>query len=87
MENRLKETRVSKGLNQRELSELAHTPQSLVSALERGVLRPWDKVVRRLSDALGVGGEELFPADEFKDTVEYLVQGGCSMDVKTWINM
>jgi transcriptional regulator with XRE-family HTH domain len=45
---RLREARVAKGLNQREVSEASHTPQAIVSALERGVLKPWPKVANRL---------------------------------------
>lgn len=63
MPNNLRESRTLKGLNQRELSEKAHTPQATVSALERGVLKPWPKVAQRLSKALGVPAEHLFPED------------------------
>jgi transcriptional regulator with XRE-family HTH domain len=59
----LREVRVAKGLNQREASEASHTPQAIVSALERGVLKPWPKVAERLSKALGVPAEQLFPED------------------------
>ena len=60
---RLRDVRVAKGLNQREISEASHTPQAIVSALERGVLKPWPKVAERLSKALGVPAEQLFPED------------------------
>jgi len=60
---RLRDVRVAKGLNQREVSEASHTPQAIVSALERGVLKPWPKVAERLSKALGVPAEQLFPED------------------------
>jgi len=50
-------------LNQRQLSELSHTPQALVSAIERGVLKPWPKVVTRFSEVLGIPADELFPDD------------------------
>ena len=63
--NKLRQAREFKGINQRELSELAHTPQALVSAIERGVLKPWPKVVERLSKALRVPSKKLFP-DDFK---------------------
>ena len=65
MANKLRTVRLELGLNQRELSEKFHTSQSIVSALERGVLKPWPKVSERLSKALGVTVEQLFP-DEFK---------------------
>lgn len=63
MSNRLREIRLGKGLNQRELSEAAHTPQAIVSALERDVLKPWPRVAERLSKALGTSPEKLFPED------------------------
>ena len=61
--NKLREIRLAMGLNQRELSEASHTPQALVSALEREVLKPWPSVAQRLSQALGVPPEKLFPED------------------------
>ena len=60
---KLREAREAAGLNQREGSEASHTPQAIVSALERGVLKPWPKVAERLSKALGVPAEQLFPED------------------------
>lgn len=63
MRNKLRESRIAKGLNQRQLSELSHTPQSLVSSIERNVIKPWPKVIQRLSKALKVPAYELFPDD------------------------
>ncbi|MFC1931882.1 helix-turn-helix transcriptional regulator [Chloroflexota bacterium] len=63
MRNRLRESRINNGLNQRQLAEKAHTPQSLVSSIERGVIKPWPKVIKRLSKALKVPVNELFPDD------------------------
>ena len=60
---KLREVRLAKGLNQRELAERSHTAQSLVSALERGVVKPWPKVAKKLARALGASVEELFPAE------------------------
>jgi transcriptional regulator with XRE-family HTH domain len=57
---KLREIRVAKGLNQRQLAEASHTPQATVSALELGKLKPWPAVAARLSEALGVPAEELF---------------------------
>ena len=61
---RLRQLRLAKGLNQRQLAEKSHTAQSLVSAIERGTLRPWPKVMKRLARALGSTMNEVFPADE-----------------------
>jgi transcriptional regulator with XRE-family HTH domain len=62
--NRLRETRLSRNLNQRQLAEASHTAQATVSALERDVLKPWPKVAERLSQALGVPAERIFPEDK-----------------------
>jgi transcriptional regulator with XRE-family HTH domain len=62
--SRLREVRVSKGLKQREVAEMAHTCQSLVSALELEKLKPWPAIARRLSEALGSPVSELFPEDK-----------------------
>ena len=59
--NKLRQARELKGMNQRQLSELFHTPQSLVSAIEIGKLKPWTAVAQRMSDALGMPMEDLFP--------------------------
>ena len=63
MRNRLRESRIAKGLNQRQLAEKAHTAQSLISTLERGNIKPWPKVIQRLSRALKVSRKELFPEE------------------------
>ena len=65
MSNRIREVRQAKGLKQRELAEVAHVCQTIVSDLEREVRRPWLMVANRLSQALEVSIEELFP-DDFK---------------------
>ena len=62
--NKVRQAREARELNQRQLSELSHTPQALVSAIERGVLKPWPSVARRLSKALRMSIEELFPDDK-----------------------
>jgi putative transcriptional regulator len=62
--NRLKEIRLAKGLNQRELSEKVHTAQSLICRIECNELKPWPKLRRRLAKVLGVTINELFPIEE-----------------------
>lgn len=57
----LRAFREKKGLNQRELAELMHTAQSLVSSVETGRLKPWPLFMRRASEALSVDVAELFP--------------------------
>lgn len=61
--NKVRETRELRQLNQRQLAELTHTPQSLISSIERGVLKPWPIVAKRLSEALQTSVQELFPED------------------------
>lgn len=68
--NKLREFRLLMGLNQRELSEAAHTPQAIVSALERDVMKPWPAVAQRLSAVLGVPAEKLFPEDRERIAVK-----------------
>ena len=65
MSNRIRGVREAKGWNQRELAEATHTCQTIISELERDVRKPWLLVAERLSQALGVSTEELFP-DDFK---------------------
>jgi transcriptional regulator with XRE-family HTH domain len=63
MENNLRSKREASGLNQRELAEKAHIPQSTVSELERGARKPWFKVAKKLARVLKVPIHELFPQD------------------------
>jgi len=63
MRNRLRECRIANGLNQRQLAEKTHTAQSLISTLERGNIKPWPKVMLRLSKVLKVSRKELFPEE------------------------
>jgi transcriptional regulator with XRE-family HTH domain len=62
--NRVKEIRQAKGLNQRQLAELSHSPQSAVSNIELGKWKAWPKVMQRIAQALRVRVEELFPEDK-----------------------
>lgn len=59
--NKLRKVRLTKGLNQRELAELSHTAQSLVSMIELGRIKPWFAVAKRLSSALNIPIQDLFP--------------------------
>ncbi len=64
--SKLRDVRQAMAMNQRELAELSHTPQAIVSALERNVLKPWPKVAQRLSIALGIPADKLFPEDRHR---------------------
>ena len=61
--NRLREIRLKQGLTQRELAEKSHTPQSLISAIERGDLKPWSAVAHRIARVLGISVSDIFPDD------------------------
>jgi transcriptional regulator with XRE-family HTH domain len=61
--NKIRQIREMKGLNQRQLAEKAHTAQSLISNLEHDRMKPWPKVIRRLSRVLKVSRQELFPEE------------------------
>ena len=63
MTNNLREKREASGLNQRELAEKVHMPQSMLSDIERGVRKPWPKVAKKLSRVLKVPVRELFPEE------------------------
>ena len=65
MASRIREAREAKGWNQRELAEATHTCQAIISELERENRKPWLKVAKKLSKALKVPIEELFPEDDF----------------------
>ncbi len=61
--NKIREIREMQGLNQRQLAEKAHTAQSLISNLEHDRVKPWPKVMQKLSRALKVSRKELFPEE------------------------
>lgn len=59
--NNLRLARQQAKLNQRQLAELSHTPQSIISDIELGKRKPWPKLARRLSKVLAVSISDLFP--------------------------
>lgn len=66
LENQLKTYREKAGLSQVELARrLKMSPQNL-SSIERGCLKAWPKVKRKLARALKVTERELFP-EEFSN--------------------
>jgi|WetSurMetagenome_2_1015567.scaffolds.fasta_scaffold483219_2 transcriptional regulator with XRE-family HTH domain len=61
----LRETRQQRGLTQAQLAEIAGVDQTTVSDIELGKnLNPSWETVKRISNALGVAPEELFPLRE-----------------------
>jgi DNA-binding XRE family transcriptional regulator len=59
--NNLRLAREQAKLNQRQLAELSHTPQSVISDVELGKRKPWPSLAQRLSKALKVSIKDLFP--------------------------
>ena len=71
-QNRIKEYREAKGLNQVELSRIARIASPNLSAIERGRLRPWMKIKKRLSKALKCSVVDLFPTNELDAAITEL---------------
>ena len=61
--NRLKEYREKAGLSQTELAWRAKIAAQNISAIERGTLSPWPKVIKALVKVLKVTEGELFPRE------------------------
>ena len=60
---KVRQSRIRKGLNQRELSQRAGICQSILSDIERGTRQPWPAIAQRLAQALDVEVKTLFPND------------------------
>lgn len=59
--NRIREMREAAKMNQRQLAEKTHIPQSLLSNLEREVRQPWPAAAKKIARALKTPVAELFP--------------------------
>lgn len=72
LNNHLRKIRERRNLNQRQLAEACHTPQSLICAVEKGTKATWPKLTQRLCCILQVGSKEIFPylVDKNEDTAE-----------------
>ena len=64
--NRLRETRMLKGLSQFRLSLKSEVAPDLISKMERGIVQPCPAWKKRLAEALGVTEDDLFPKTEVK---------------------
>ena len=64
MRLRLRELRLRRALNQRELAARAGLTQATVVALERGRSEPRPSTLRKLAAALGVDPGELWEPDD-----------------------
>jgi transcriptional regulator with XRE-family HTH domain len=61
LRNNLKRLRQQKRMNQRQLAEAVHTPQSLISDVERGQKTTWPKLTETLCVVLEKEPREIFP--------------------------
>ena len=62
--NKVYEVRIQKGMSQRLLAEKCHISASLISMVERGELKVWPKLRKRLVRVLETTPEELFPTEQ-----------------------
>ena len=60
----LRTRREASGLNQRELAEKVHIPQSIISDLELEKRKPWPRIKRKLARVLKTTEDELFPKEQ-----------------------
>ena len=63
--NRVKTYRVDRGLSRQELATRVQVHPQTIGAIERGQFNPTIEVALRLSEALGVGLDDLFTRREF----------------------
>lgn len=63
MENLLRETRLKKGLSQLDLAKLTNIAPTDISRIENGWLKPYPGWRRKLTEALDVPEDELFPKE------------------------
>lgn len=64
MINRLREIRFKKRTSQWLLAKETDIPQSRISLIENGLVRPKDKEMKLISDAMSVKIEDVFPKVE-----------------------
>lgn len=69
-QNHIREYRQKLGLSQVELARRARIASTNLSAIECGRLLPWPKAKRRISQALKIKVDILFPSDEGEDNVK-----------------
>ena len=67
LHNNLRRLRERKHINQRQLAEAVHTPQSLISDVERGQKATWPKLTEKLCIVLDKKPKDIFPYLEDKN--------------------
>ena len=61
LKNNLRKLRQHINMNQRQLAEVVHTPQSLISDVERGQKATWPKLTDKLCVVLDKRPRDIFP--------------------------
>jgi transcriptional regulator with XRE-family HTH domain len=59
---RIRAFRKLKGFTQNELADQLDVSIAILGAIERGTRKPDPKIIKKISDALGIDPEELLPA-------------------------
>lgn len=59
--NNIRKKRLERGLSQTRLACLCETSSNVMSSVERGELKPWPKLRKRIAEVLGCTEGELFP--------------------------
>lgn len=65
---KIRKTRIEKGLTQKQLADRMGVTQSHVWQYENGLVKPSDKQIKKFSDALGISVNELLSAEESNKT-------------------
>jgi putative transcriptional regulator len=63
MKNRLRELREKAGFTQQSLGDAVCCSNQMISAIEKGAAAPSEELLSKISKALGVGADEIFPAE------------------------
>lgn len=66
MAQRVRAFRKLKGFTQDELAERLGVSIAVLGSIERGTRRADGKMIRKISEALGISPEELLPADSVR---------------------
>ena len=70
LQNRLKEFRASRGINQSQMGQLVHVSRQTISMIERGDYSPSVTLALRLAKVFGVHVEDIFCYEEENENEE-----------------